>query len=190
MATAMAATAFGGDILFVEATCVPGKGRLTLTGKLGDVMQESAQAAVTYARSRAADLGIEAGAFDNCDMHIHVPAGAVPKDGPSAGVTIATALVSALTRRPVRKDVAMTGEITLRGKVLPVGGIRDKVLAAHRAGIKHIVLPRDNEPDLEEIAPEVRQDIEFVLADHVDDVLNTALHPEKVEMKSKLTVVR
>ena len=190
VATAMAATAVGGDILYVEASCVPGKGRLTLTGKLGDVMQESAQAAVTYARSRAGDLGIDSGAFDNCDMHIHVPAGAVPKDGPSAGVTIATALVSALTRRPVRKEVAMTGEITLRGKVLPVGGIRDKVLAAHRAGIKRIVLPRDNEPDLEEIAPEVRQEIEFVLADHVDDVLNAALHPEKVEMKSKLAVVR
>jgi ATP-dependent Lon protease len=190
VATAMAATAFGGDVLYVEATCVPGKGRLTLTGKLGDVMQESAQAAVTYARSRAGELGIDSGAFDNCDMHIHVPAGAVPKDGPSAGVTIATALVSALTRRPVRKEVAMTGEITLRGKVLPVGGIRDKVLAAHRAGIKRIVLPRDNEPDLEEIAPEVRQEIEFVLADHVDDVLNAALHPEKVEMKSKLAVVR
>ena len=190
VATAMAATAFGGDILYVEATCVPGKGRLTLTGKLGDVMQESAQAAVTYARSRAGDLGIDSGAFDNCDMHIHVPGGAVPKDGPSAGVTMATALVSALTRRPVRKEVAMTGEITLRGKVLPVGGIRDKVLAAHRAGIKRIVLPRDNEPDLEEIAPEVRREMEFVLADHVDDVLNAALHPEKVETKSKLAVVR
>jgi len=190
VATAMAATPFGGDILYVEATCVPGKGRLTLTGKLGDVMQESAQAAVTYARSRADDLGIEPGAFDNCDMHIHVPAGAVPKDGPSAGVTIATALVSALTRRPVRKDTAMTGEITLRGKVLPVGGIRDKVLAAHRAGIKRIVLPRDNEPDLDEIAPEVRQEIEFVLADHVDDVLNAALHGESVEAKSRLAVVR
>ncbi len=190
VATAMAATAFGGDILYVEATCVPGKGRLTLTGKLGDVMQESAQAAVTYARSRAQELGIEPGAFDNCDMHIHVPAGAVPKDGPSAGVTIATALVSALTRRPVRKDVAMTGEITLRGKVLPVGGIRDKVLAAHRAGIKKIVLPRDNESDLDEIDPEVRQEIEFVLADHVDDVLNTALRGEQVEAKSRLSVVR
>jgi ATP-dependent Lon protease len=190
VATALAATAVGGDVLYVEATCVPGHGRLTLTGKLGDVMQESAQAAVTYARSRANDLGIDPAAFDNCDMHIHVPAGAIPKDGPSAGVTIATALVSALTRRPIRKEVAMTGEITLRGKVLPVGGIRDKVLAAHRAGIKKIVLPRDNEPDLEEIAPEVRQEIEFVLADHVDDVLNTALHPEKVELKSKLAVVR
>jgi len=190
VATAMAATAVGGDVLYVEATCVPGKGRLTLTGKLGDVMQESAQAAVTYARSRADELGIEPGAFDRCDMHIHVPAGAVPKDGPSAGVTMATALVSALTRRPVRRDTAMTGEITLRGKVLPVGGIRDKVLAAHRAGIKRVVLPRDNEPDLEEIAPEVRQEIEFVLADHVDDVLNAALHPEKVETKSKLAMVR
>ena len=190
VATAMAATAVGGDILYVEAMCVPGKGRLTLTGKLGDVMQESAQAAVTYGRSRAEDLGIDLGAFDSCDMHIHVPAGAVPKDGPSAGVTMVTALVSALTRRPVRKEVAMTGEITLRGKVLPVGGIRDKVLAAHRAGIKRIVLPRDNEPDLEEIALEIRHDIEFVLADHVDDVLNAALHAERVEMKSKLAVVR
>ena len=188
VATAMAATAVGGDILYVEASCVPGKGRLTLTGKLGDVMQESAQAAVTYARSRAEELGIGANAFESNDMHIHVPAGAVPKDGPSAGVTIATALVSALTRRPVRKDVSMTGEITLRGKVLPVGGIRDKVLAAHRAGIRRIILPRDNEPDLEEIAPEVRQEIEFILADHVDDVLNAALHPEKVEEKSKLAV--
>ena len=189
VATAMAATAFGGDVLFVEASCVPGKGRLTLTGKLGDVMQESAQAAVTYARSRSKELGIAPKAFENSDMHIHVPAGAVPKDGPSAGVTIATALVSALTKRPVRKDTAMTGEITLRGRVLPVGGIRDKVLAAHRARIKRIILPRDNEPDLEEIAPEVRQEIEFILADHVDDVLNAALHAEQVEVKSKLAVV-
>jgi ATP-dependent Lon protease len=190
VATAMAATAVGGDVLYVEASSVPGRGRLTLTGKLGDVMQESAQAAVTYARSRAEDLGIDSGAFETSDMHIHVPAGAVPKDGPSAGVTIATALVSALTKRPVRKDVAMTGEITLRGKVLPVGGIRDKVLAAHRAGIRRVILPRDNEPDLEEIAPEVRHDIEFVLADHVDDVLNAALHAEKVDVKSKLAVVK
>ena len=190
VATAMAATAVGGDVLYVEASSVPGRGRLTLTGKLGDVMQESAQAAVTYARSRAEDLGIDPGAFETSDMHIHVPAGAVPKDGPSAGVTIATALVSALTKRPVRKDVAMTGEITLRGKVLPVGGIRDKVLAAHRAGIRRVILPRENEPDLEEIAPEVRRDIEFILADHVDDVLNAALHAEKVDVKSKLAVVK
>ena len=189
VATAMAATAAGGDILHVEATCVPGKGRLTLTGKLGDVMQESAQAAVTYARSRAEELGIEPGAFESCDMHIHIPAGAIPKDGPSAGVTMATALVSALTKRPVRKDVAMTGEITLRGKVLPVGAIRDKVLAAHRAGIKRIILPKENEPDLEELAPDVRQEIEFILAEHVDEVLNAALHPESVEVGSRLTKV-
>ena len=189
VATAMAATAVGGDILHVEATCVPGKGRLTLTGKLGDVMQESAQAAVTYARSRAEELGIEPGAFESCDMHIHIPAGAIPKDGPSAGVTMATALVSALTKRPVRKDVAMTGEITLRGKVLPVGAIRDKVLAAHRAGIKRIILPKENEPDLEELAPDVRQEIEFILAEHVDEVLNAALHPEKVEVGSRLAKV-
>jgi ATP-dependent Lon protease len=189
VATAMAATAVGGDILHVEATCVPGKGRLTLTGKLGDVMQESAQAAVTYARSRAEELGIEPGAFESCDMHIHIPAGAIPKDGPSAGVTMATALVSALTKRPVRKDVAMTGEITLRGKVLPVGAIRDKALAAHRAGIKRIILPKENEPDLEELAPDVRQEIEFILAEHVDEVLNAALHPEKVEVGSRLAKV-
>jgi ATP-dependent Lon protease len=190
VATAMAATAAGGDLLYVEASCVPGKGRLTLTGKLGDVMQESAQAALTYARSRADQLRIPAGAFDNCDIHIHVPAGAIPKDGPSAGVTMATALVSALTKRPVRKDIAMTGEITLRGKVLPVGAIRDKVLAAHRAGIKTVIIPRENEPDLEELVPDVRSDINFILADHADEVLNNALHPERVEEESKLTVVR
>ena len=190
VATAMAATAAGGDLLYVEATGVPGKGRLTLTGKLGDVMQESAQAALTYARSRAAELRIPEGAFDNFDLHIHVPAGAIPKDGPSAGVTMATALVSALTRRPVRKDVAMTGEITLRGKVLPVGAIRDKVLAAHRAGIKTVIIPKDNEPDLEELAPDVRNEITFILAEHADEVLNNALHPEQVEEQSRLTVVR
>jgi ATP-dependent Lon protease len=190
VATAMAATAVGGDLLYVEASCVPGKGRLTLTGKLGDVMQESAQAAMTYARSRAEQLGITAGAFDNRDIHIHVPAGAIPKDGPSAGVTMATALVSALTKRPVRKDVAMTGEITLRGKVLPVGAIRDKVLAAHRAGIKTVIVPRENEPDLEELAPDVRKEVDFILAEHADEVLNNALHPEQVEDESKLTVVR
>ncbi len=178
VATGLAATAAGGDVLFVEATVVPGKGRLTLTGKLGDVMQESAQAALTYARSRADSLGIAPAFFDRNDLHIHVPAGAVPKDGPSAGVTMATAMVSAITRRPVRKDVAMTGEITLRGKVLPVGAIRDKILAAHRAGSKRIILPRDNENDLHDVREEVRRDLEFVLVDSVDDVLAAALHEE------------
>jgi ATP-dependent Lon protease len=141
-------------------------------------MQESAQAALTYARSRADTLGIAPAFFDRNDLHIHVPAGAVPKDGPSAGVTMATALVSAITRRPVRKDVAMTGEITLRGKVLPVGAVRDKILAAHRAGIKRIILPRDNENDLHDVREEVRRDLEFVLVDSVDDVLAAALHEE------------
>ncbi len=181
VAAGLAATAAGGDVLFVEATAVPGKGRLTLTGKLGDVMQESAQAALTYARSRADALGIATAFFDRNDLHIHVPAGAVPKDGPSAGVTMATALVSAMTRRPVHKDVAMTGEITLRGKVLPVGAIRDKILAAHRAGIKRIIMPRDNENDLLDVREEVRRDLQFVLVDSVDDVLAAALHDEAVD---------
>jgi len=181
VAAGLAATAAGGDVLFVEATAVPGKGVLTLTGKLGDVMQESAQAALTYARSRASTLGIAPAFFDRNDLHIHVPAGAVPKDGPSAGVTMATALVSAMTRRPVHKDVAMTGEITLRGKVLPVGAIRDKILAAHRAGSKRIIIPRDNENDLHDVREEVRRDLEFVLVDSVDDVLAAALHEEAVD---------
>jgi len=181
VAAGLAATAAGGDVLFVEATAVPGKGRLTLTGKLGDVMQESAQAALTYARSRADKLGIAPAFFERNDLHIHVPAGAVPKDGPSAGVTMATALVSVMTRRPIHKDVAMTGEITLRGKVLPVGAIRDKILAAHRAGIKRIIMPRDNENDLLDVREEVRRDLEFVLVDSVDDVLNAALHEEALD---------
>ena len=178
VAAGLAATSAGGDVLFVEATSVPGKGNLTLTGKLGDVMQESAQAALTYARSRAGVLGIAPAFFDRSDLHIHVPAGAVPKDGPSAGVTMATALISAITRRPVYKDVAMTGEITLRGKVLPVGAIRDKVLAAHRAGSKRVVLPRDNENDLHDVPDEVKRDLEFIFVEHVDEVLAAALHAE------------
>jgi ATP-dependent Lon protease len=186
VAPGMAATNAGGDILFVEASVVPGKGRLILTGKLGEVMQESAQAAVTYARMRAPELSITPTFFERNDIHIHVPAGAIPKDGPSAGVTMATALVSAITRRPIRKDVAMTGEITLRGKVLPVGAIRDKVLAAHRGGIVRVVIPKDNEPDLEDVPAEVRESLEFVLAEHVDDVLNAALHTQRREEVSKL----
>jgi len=186
VATGLAATMAGGDVLFVEATTVPGKGRLILTGKLGEVMQESAQAALTYARSRAHLLDIQPSFFDKHDIHIHVPAGAIPKDGPSAGVTIATALVSAITRRPVRKDVAMTGEITLRGKVLPVGAVRDKVLAAHRAAIKRVIIPDENENDLAEISDEVRRELEFVLVDNVDAVLNAALHPEPRPEEARL----
>jgi len=186
VATGLAATMTGGDVLFVEATTVPGKGRLILTGKLGEVMQESAQAAVTHARSRASLLDIPPTFFDKHDIHIHVPAGAIPKDGPSAGVTIATALVSAITRRPVRKDTAMTGEITLRGKVLPVGSVRDKVLAAHRAGIKRVLVPDENENDLAEVSEEVRRELDFVLVEHVDEVLNAALHSEKRQEAPKL----
>ncbi len=189
VATGLAATMAGGDVLFVEATTVPGRGRLILTGKLGEVMQESAQAALTYARSRAAALDIEAAVFDKNDIHIHVPAGAIPKDGPSAGVTMAAALVSALTDRAIRKEVAMTGEITLRGKVLPVGSIRDKVLAAHRAGSKYIVMPRDNENDLAEVPEDVRRELEFLLVEHVDEVLNAALHPERSHDRPKLAAV-
>jgi ATP-dependent Lon protease len=185
----MAATMAGGDILSVEARCNPGRGRLTLTGKLGDVMQESAQAALTYARSRFEELRVPEDFLDKHDIHIHVPAGAIPKDGPSAGVTMAAAMVSAMTQRPLRRQVSMTGEITLRGRVLPVGAVKDKVLAAHRAGIKTVVIPKDNEPDLEEIPEDVRQDLDFVLAEVVDDVLNATLHPEVVEEKSRLAPV-
>jgi ATP-dependent Lon protease len=168
-------TPTGGDITFIEATRMRGSKRLILTGKLGDVMKESAQAAVSYVRSKATELGVDDEVFAKSDLHIHVPAGAVPKDGPSAGVTIATALVSLLTNRPVRADVAMTGEITLRGQVLPVGGIKQKILGAARAGLHVVILPARNEPDLEDVPEEIRGKMEFVLADRVDDVFAAAL---------------
>ncbi|HKZ50228.1 MAG TPA: endopeptidase La [Dehalococcoidia bacterium] len=188
VATGLAWTPVGGDVLFVEAVVFPGRGHLTLTGKLGDVMQESAQAAFTYARTRVSGFNITSEFFETHDFHIHVPAGAIPKDGPSAGVTMATVLVSAITGRPVRKDVAMTGEITLRGKVLPVGGIRDKILAAHRAGIKTIVLPKENGRDLAEVPAEVKEQLKLVLAEHVDEVLDTALHPRPADEERPLPV--
>ncbi|HLC27643.1 MAG TPA: endopeptidase La [bacterium] len=175
VATGLAWTPTGGEVLFVEVSQVPGHGELTLTGKLGDVMQESARAALTYARSRAESLGIDPGFHEKTALHIHVPAGAIPKDGPSAGITIATALVSALCRRPVRKQLAMTGEITLRGKVLPIGGVKAKILAAHRAGIKTVLLPQDNEKDLEEIPLQVREELRILFVKHMDEVLNYAL---------------
>jgi ATP-dependent Lon protease len=155
-----------------------GKGKLTLTGKLGDVMQESARAAVSYLRSRAELLGVDPEFNESIDLHIHVPEGAIPKDGPSAGITMATALVSALTRRPVRRELAMTGEITLRGKVLPVGGIKDKALAAFRAGITEIILPRENEKDLEDLPAEVREALQIHLVESMDEVLRLALEGE------------
>ncbi|MGQ9477306.1 MAG: endopeptidase La [Candidatus Bipolaricaulia bacterium] len=168
-------TPVGGDIVFIEATKMAGKGNLILTGKLGEVMKESAQAALSYIRSKAEELGIEARVFLENDIHIHVPSGAIPKDGPSAGVTIATALASLLTDTPVRSDLAMTGEITLRGRVLPVGGIREKVLAAHRVGLKRVILPKRNEVDLEEIPENVKKDLQFEFVESVDEVLQLAL---------------
>lgn len=175
LATGLAVTGAGGDVLFVEASVVPGKGNLTLTGQLGQVMQESARAAFTYARSRAEKLGAEPDWWERRDVHIHVPAGAIPKDGPSAGVTMTTALVSALTSKPVRKSVGMTGEVTLRGKVLPVGGIKEKLLAAHRAGLEVVMLPRDNEVDLDDVPEFVIRNTEIVLVRHVDEVVQEAL---------------
>jgi ATP-dependent Lon protease len=175
VATGLAWTPNGGEIMFIESTRMAGQKGLTLTGSLGDVMKESAQAALSYVRSRAERLGIQPDFFEKSDIHVHVPAGAIPKDGPSGGVTIAASLASLLSGRPVRPDLAMTGEITLRGKVLPVGGIKEKVLAARRAGIKTIILPRRNERDLEDLPPEVRNELQMVFVDTVDEVINYAL---------------
>jgi len=187
VATGLAWTAAGGDLLFIEATRMPGKGTLTLTGQLGDVMKESAQAALSYLRSKADHLGIPANFLEKTDIHIHFPAGAIPKDGPSAGVTILTALVSLLTGIRVRSDVAMTGEATLRGLVLPVGGIKEKVLAAHRAGIKRIIMPARNEKDLIDVPEQARKELEFVFATHMDDVLGAALEENPVGRKAPPT---
>ncbi|MFQ6058616.1 MAG: endopeptidase La [Anaerolineae bacterium] len=178
VATGLAVTSVGGDVMFIEATRMKGGKGLTITGRLGEVMKESAQAALSYVRAKARDLGIPEDFFQKSDIHLHVPAGATPKDGPSAGVTMATALASLLTGRCVKPDVGMTGEITLRGQVLPVGGIKQKVLAAHRAGLTTVILPRRNEPDLEELPEEVRQKMNFVFVDTIDQVLEAALYPD------------
>jgi ATP-dependent Lon protease len=182
VATGLAWTEVGGELLETEVGLMKGKGKLTLTGKLGDVMQESARAAVSYLRSRAELLGIDPEFNESIDLHIHVPEGAIPKDGPSAGITMATALVSALTKVPVRKDLAMTGEITLRGKVLPVGGIKDKILAAYRADITEVILPKENEKDLEEIPQEVRDVLDIHLVESMDEVLRFALDGTALDM--------
>jgi len=184
VATGLAWTPAGGDIIFVEATLVPGKGNLTLTGKLGDVMQESARAALTYVRSltavRKPILEVPRSFYEDNDVHIHVPGGAIPKDGPSAGVTMTVALVSAITGRRVSKDAGMTGEITLRGKVVPVGGIRDKVLAAHRAGLKKVILPQENEKDLEEVPQQVKEELQFIFIENIDEALEVVLRDSDV----------
>jgi ATP-dependent Lon protease len=174
VATGLAVTATGGDVLFIEASSYPGRGRLRVTGQLGEVMQESAQAALSWVRSHSELLGLDPEWFAEHDIHVHVPAGAVPKDGPSAGITMVTAIVSLVSGRPVSEQVAMTGEVTLSGQVLGIGGVRDKVLAAQRAGVRRVILPKENEPDLADLPTEARKEIEFVLADHVDEVLTAA----------------
>jgi len=181
VSTGLAWTETGGDILYIEATTMKGKGGLTLTGHLGEVMKESAQAALSYVRSKAPQLGIKEDVFSKLDIHIHVPAGAIPKDGPSAGVTLATAITSVLTGKPVNKDVAMTGEVTLRGRVLPIGGLKEKTLAARRAGIKTVIIPKRNSKDLDDIPKIVKKSINFVLADHMDEVLKAALIVKKTK---------
>lgn len=175
VATGLAYTTVGGDTLQIEVSLSPGKGKLVLTGKLGDVMKESAQAAFSYVRSKAKDLDIDPDFHEKNDIHIHVPEGAVPKDGPSAGITIATALVSALSGKPIRREVGMTGEITLRGRVLPIGGLKEKSLSAHRAGLTKVICPKDNEKDIDDIPESVRKELEFVLVSHLDEVLKHAL---------------
>jgi len=186
IATGLAWTPVGGDTLSIEVNVMPGKGKLELTGQLGDVMKESAKAAMSYIRSRANELGLKKNFHNEYDIHIHIPEGAVPKDGPSAGITLATALLSALLNVPVKRNVAMTGEITLRGRVLPIGGLKEKVLAAHRAGIDTIIVPTDNKKDIEEIPENIRKDIKFVYASNMDTVINTALvKPKKMKQISK-----
>jgi ATP-dependent Lon protease len=175
LATGLAWTEVGGEVLLTEATLMEGKGQLTTTGKLGEVMQESARAAMSFVRSRASLYGISRDFHRKMDLHIHIPEGAIPKDGPSAGITMATTIVSVLTRIPIRSDVAMTGEITLRGKVLPIGGVKEKLLAAHRAGIKSLILPKENEKDLQDIPKEILEDMSVNLVETMDEVLAIAL---------------
>ncbi|MDP2974680.1 MAG: S16 family serine protease, partial [Anaerolineales bacterium] len=180
VATGLAWTENGGEIMFVEVAILEGKGNLQMTGQIGDVMQESGQAALTYLKSRAAMLGIDPDVFERLDIHMHLPEGAIPKDGPSAGITLCSALISAFTGRPVSKDVAMTGEITLRGRVLPVGGVREKVMAAHRAGLKTVILPTRNQKDLVDIPKRARDDLKIMPVQHMDQVIEIAIAADPI----------
>jgi ATP-dependent Lon protease len=186
VATGLAWTPVGGEVLFIEATRMPGGKGFKVTGSIGNVMQESAQAALSYVRSRADHLGIDCDFFDKIDIHLHIPGGAQPKDGPSAGVTIATALVSLLTDRTVSPYIGMTGEITLRGQVLPIGGLKEKVLAAHRAGLTTIIFPRRNEQDLEDIPEEIRKTMKFIPVETVEEVLEYALDKKVVTAEAQI----
>jgi ATP-dependent Lon protease len=189
VATGLAWTPVGGDILFIEATRIPGSGRLILTGQLGEVMRESAQAALSIVKNRAVSLGIDSNRFEKSDIHVHVPAGAIPKDGPSAGVAMFMSLVSLMTDRTVRSDTAMTGEISLRGLVLPVGGIKEKVVAAHRAGLKRVMLPARNRKDFEDIPEEARRDLEFIWLDRVEEAVDAALEPATTAAEERVKAV-
>jgi len=182
VATGLAVTGVGGDVLFVEAASMPGKGGLVLTGQLGDVMKESARIALTYVKSHASELGIDEHALDGREVHVHVPAGAIPKDGPSAGITMVTAIASLLTRRPVKGTIGMTGEVTLQGRVLPIGGLKQKVLAAHAAGLTEVIVPERNEPDLDDVPSDVRDHMTFHIVQSVDQVLTLALEPAEIAM--------
>jgi ATP-dependent Lon protease len=180
VATGLAWTENGGEIINIEVAVLDGKGNLQMTGQIGDVMQESGQAALTYVKSRATLLGIDMDVFERMDIHVHMPEGAIPKDGPSAGITLATALVSALTGRPVYKEIGMTGEITLRGRVLPIGGLREKVLAAYRAGLKVVLVPEKNMKDLVDVPKKVREDLKIIPIQHMDQVLEIAVAPDQI----------
>ena len=185
VSTGLAWTESGGDIIYIESQIMKGKGSLTLTGQLGDVMKESAHAALSYIRSKAKGLSISNASFSNNDIHIHVPAGAIPKDGPSAGITIATAIASAFTGRAVYKNIAMTGEVTLRGRVLPIGGLKEKTLAAKRMGINKIIIPKRNEKDLEDIPKYIQKDMQFIPVETMDEVLKNALKKKTAKRKSR-----
>jgi len=188
VATGLAYTAVGGDVLFIEATAYPGTGKLTITGQLGEVMQESAQAALSWVRAHTEQLGLPTDWFAKRDVHLHVPAGAVPKDGPSAGITMATAIASLVRSEPVSEEVGMTGEITLTGQVLPIGGVREKTLAAQRAGLKRVIMPRENEPDLNELPEETRKALEFVLVDSVEEVFAAAFDTKQANGRRPVPV--